>query len=57
MDGPDRELVARSEEGLYFWLFFYLIAAEHFRHRTNHDAVDTLNAAAESVRLATFLEY
>ena len=48
-DGPDPELVAVSEQGLYFWLFFYLIPAEYFKHRTNQDAFDALSAAAASV--------
>ena len=48
-DGPDPELVARSEQGLYFWLFFYLIPVQYFRSATNQEAFDTLSAAAESV--------
>lgn len=49
MDEPNSNRVARSEQGLFFWLFFFLIPAEYFRHRVNQDAFDSLTAAAESV--------
>jgi len=48
-DGPDPELVAVSEQGLYFWLFFYIIPIQYFQHKTNQDAFDALCAAAASV--------
>ena len=41
------ELVARSEQGLYYWLFFFLIGSEFFVH--GERAYSTLVAAANSV--------
>ncbi|MGA2233129.1 MAG: hypothetical protein ABSH22_19680 [Tepidisphaeraceae bacterium] len=49
IDGPDYELVARSEQGLFFWLFFFLVPACYLQHRTNQGAFDALSAAAKSV--------
>jgi hypothetical protein len=47
MDGPLMRAVAKSEQGLYFWLFFHLIGSEFFRH--GEGAYLTLVAAAKSV--------
>jgi hypothetical protein len=46
-EGPEADLVARSEQGLYFWLFFFTIRSEFFLH--GEEAYKTLAAAAKSV--------
>lgn len=56
MEEPNAELVARSEQGLFFWLFFSLIPAEYFRQITHQDAFDALKAAADAVGFRYFYE-
>lgn len=46
-DGPQAERVARSEQGLFYWLFFSLIGSEFFRH--GERAYSNLVEAATSV--------
>ncbi len=46
-DEPDAERIARSEQGLFFWLFFSLIPSEFFEH--GERAYATLVAAADAV--------
>jgi hypothetical protein len=53
-EGPDAQLVSRSEQGLYFWLFFRLIPAEFFKH--GEAAYENLAAAAKSVGFEHLIE-
>lgn len=46
-DGPQSEPIAKSEQGLLYWLFFWLIQSEFFRH--GEGAYATLAEAAKSV--------
>jgi len=46
-DGPVAERVAISEQGLFYWLFFFLIESEFFIH--GERAYSTLADAAKSV--------
>ena len=54
MDGPDAERVARSEQGLFYWLFFSLIRSEFFVH--GEGAYATLAAAAKAVNFKHLVE-
>jgi hypothetical protein len=54
MDGPVPELVGRSEQGLYYWLFFYLIPAQFFRSNTKEQAYHDLRAAAQAAGFQYF---
>jgi hypothetical protein len=47
MPCPDSHCIARSVQGLYFWLFFYLIQSEFFGQ--GEGAYNTLVAAAKTV--------
>lgn len=46
-DGPQAERIAKSEQGLFYWLFFSLIQSEFFRH--GERAYANLAEAAKSV--------
>lgn len=46
-DGPQAERIAKSEQGLLYWLFFSLIGSEFFRH--GERAYSALAEAAQSV--------
>jgi hypothetical protein len=49
MDGPDAKRVAKSEQGLFFWLFFYLIGHAYFVAKMHETALQDLRAAAGDV--------
>ena len=53
-EGPDAEFVARTEQGLFYWLFFSLIGSEFCRH--GERAYSTLAAAARSVAFDRLVE-
>ena len=53
-EGPDAELVARSEQGVLDWLFFALIGSEFFEH--GERAYSTLAAAAKAVAFDRLVE-
>jgi hypothetical protein len=53
-DGPDAELIARSEQGLFYWLFFPLIESEFSAH--GEGAYSTLAAAAKAVSFEHLVE-
>jgi hypothetical protein len=46
-DGPQAERIAKSEQGLFYWLFFSLIRSEFSRH--GERAYSNLAEAARSV--------
>ena len=54
MDGPSGELIARSEQGLFYWLFFSLIGSE-FSARGER-AYISLAAAAKAVSFNHLLD-
>jgi len=53
-DAPTASLVARSEQGLYFWLFFSLIPSEFHRH--GERAYASLVSAAKAVGFTHLME-
>jgi hypothetical protein len=52
--GPDGKLVARSEQGLFYWLFFSLIGTEFFA--LGERAYASLAAAAKAVSFDHLVE-
>ena len=54
MPDPESCLVARAEQGLYFWLFFFMIRSEFFLH--GERAYSSLAAAAKAVHFHGLLE-
>lgn len=54
MPGPTSSLLARSEQGLFFWLFFFVIQSEFSEH--GEGAYSTLAAAAKSVNFKYLVE-
>lgn len=53
-DGPEANRIARSEQGLYYWLFFSLIQSEF--HKQGERAYSTLAEAAKSVGFEHLLD-
>jgi hypothetical protein len=53
-DGPEAERIARSEQGLFYWLFFSLIRSEFLIH--GERAYSTLADAAKSVGFEHLVE-
>lgn len=51
---PQSQLIGRSEQGLYFWMFFFLIEPEFSLH--GERAYETLVAAAKSVGFRFLIE-
>jgi len=53
-DGPDAQQIAKSEQGLFYWLFFSLIGSEFSKH--SERAYSTLADAAKAVAFNHLVE-